>query len=241
VLVQAHVGRLRRLLEPGSDSGLLEQSKAGYRLRAGAGQLDVAAFTELAAQAATSAAAGDAAAACGLYQEALRLWRGDPAADAEALRGHQAVADLLRRRADAVLGYAQAASGLGWHERVIPLLDALGREQPLNERVHARLMVALAGTGQQAAALKVFECLRRRLNEDLGVYPSRELAEAHQRVLRQHIPSAVGENAAVANDQDAMPEAGETAPSAALVGRDDEMALLTGSSSRWPGAAAVRY
>jgi DNA-binding SARP family transcriptional activator/DNA-binding XRE family transcriptional regulator len=237
VLVQAQVSRLRRVLDPGGRGGLLEQGRAGYRLRAGAEQLDVVAFTELAARAATSAAAGDAAAACGLYQASLRLWRGDPAADAEALRGHQVVADLLRRRADAVLGYAEAAFGLGQPERVIPLLDALAREQPLNERVHARLMVALAATGQQAVAIEVFEHLRRRLDEDLGVYPGRELAEAHQRVLRQDIRSAVGENAAVANYQDEMPGAGKTAPSAALVGRDDEMALLTWpscSTGAWP-------
>ncbi len=62
VLVQAHASRLRRTLDPEGRSGLLEQGRAGYRLRAGAGQLDVAAFTELAARATAAAAAGDAAA-----------------------------------------------------------------------------------------------------------------------------------------------------------------------------------
>ena len=70
---------------------------------------------------------------------------GDPAEDVLLLRGDPAVAELARRRAEVVAGYARAASGLGWHERVIPLLEGLARAEPLNERAHARLMVALAG------------------------------------------------------------------------------------------------
>src|SRR6202042_2755328 len=110
----------------------------------------------------TAAASGDAAAACALYAQALELWRGGPAADAGVLRGHPALAGLTRRRADAVLGYADAACGLGWHQRVLPLLEALARDQPLEERAHARLMVALAGAGQQAAAIGSFQDFRRR-------------------------------------------------------------------------------
>jgi tetratricopeptide (TPR) repeat protein/DNA-binding SARP family transcriptional activator len=189
-LVQAHVSRLRRVLDPGGRGGRLEQGAAGYRLRAGSGELDAAAFTELAERAGTAAAAGDAAAACRLYAQSLELWRGEPAADAEVLRGHPAVVGLARRRADAVLGYADAACGLGWHQQVLPLLEALARELPLEERVHARLIVALAGAGQQVAAIEVFEDLRRRLDEELGVRPGAELTEAHQRLLRQDIPPA---------------------------------------------------
>jgi DNA-binding SARP family transcriptional activator/tetratricopeptide (TPR) repeat protein len=196
-LAQAYVSRLRRVLDPGGSGGLLEQGAAGYRLRVSAGELDAAAFTDLAGRAGTAAASGDAAAASALYAQALGLWRGEPAADAEVLRGHPALAGLTRRRADAVLGYADAACGLGWHQRVLPLLEALARDQPLEERAHARLMVALAGAGQQAAAIEVFEDLRRRLSEELGVRPGAEITAAHQRVLRQDIPPASDGNTAV--------------------------------------------
>jgi tetratricopeptide (TPR) repeat protein/DNA-binding SARP family transcriptional activator/DNA-binding XRE family transcriptional regulator len=188
-LVQAHVSRLRRILDPGGRERLLEHSPAGYRLRTGTDELDVMAFTELAGRAGKAAAAGDRAAACELYAQALELWRGEPAADAQVLRGHPAVTGLARRRTDAVLGYADAACELGWHQRVLPLLEALAQELPLEERVNARLMVALAGAGQQAAAIEVFEGLRRRLDEELGVRPGAELTAAHQRVLRQDIPA----------------------------------------------------
>src|SRR5580700_975823 len=76
-LVAAHVSRLRRVLDPAGASGMLGgDGVAGYRLRAGAGGLDVVVFEELARRAGAAAAAGDTAAACGLYEQALGLWRG---------------------------------------------------------------------------------------------------------------------------------------------------------------------
>ena len=246
-LVQAHVSRLRRVLDPGGRGGLLEQGPAGYRLRAGAGELDAAAFAELAGRAGAAAASGDAAAACGLYARALALWRGEPAADAPVLRGHPAVTDLVRRRAEAVLGYADAACGLGWHQRVLPLLEALGREQPLEERIHARLMVALAGAGRQAAAMEAFEALRRRLDEDLGVRPGPELIAAHQRVLRQDIPPAAGGTVAVtarpgtdAGQPSALGMACSLPPdTAAFTGRQAELDRITAAVTETAASGGV--
>jgi DNA-binding SARP family transcriptional activator len=51
-------------------------------------------------------------------------------------------------------------------------------------------MLALAGAGQQAAALAAYEELRGRLDEQLGVAPGPELADAHLRVLPQQLPHA---------------------------------------------------
>jgi DNA-binding SARP family transcriptional activator len=220
-LVAAHVSRLRRVLDPvGGDAVVAGAGAAGYRLRAGAGQLDVVLFAELARQA---AAAGDPAAACGLYERALGLWRGDPAEDVALLRGHPAVAELARRRAEVVAEYARAASALGWHERVIPLLEGLARAEPLNERAHARLMVALAGAGHQAAAITVYEDVRRRLDEELGVHPGAELADAHQRVLRHDVPTG---GPATAPTMPTLPR-----DVAAFTGRDDELRALVAAAA----------
>jgi DNA-binding SARP family transcriptional activator/tetratricopeptide (TPR) repeat protein/transcriptional regulator with XRE-family HTH domain len=234
-LVAAHVSTLRRVLDPaGADGVLARAGAAGWRLRAGARELDVVLFEELARQAGAVAAAGDPAAACGLYEQALSLWRGDPAGDVAVLRGHPAVAELLRRRAEVVAGYAQAAFGLGWHERVIPLLDGLARAEPLNERVHARLMVALAGAGQQAAAVAVYEDLRRRLDEELGVYPGPELAEAHQRVLCQDVPAGEPAAGPVATMRTLPRDV------AAFTGRDAELRRLVAAAAGAAGVVAIR-
>lgn len=195
VLVPANVSRLRQALGTEGRDGLIDQDDAGYRLRAGPETLDVLAFNGLVSQARASALAGQWPAACGLYEQALALWRGDPAGDIEMLEDHLAVTRLLRRRVDAVIGYAEVASELGWHERVIPLLEPLARADPRDERVHARLIVALAGVGQQAAAVQIFDDLRRRLDEEVGFLPGEELAAAYQRVLRQDIPASAAATA----------------------------------------------
>ncbi len=89
-----------------------------------------------------------------------------------------------------VIEYAEAAPSADCHDRVLPRLEALAMAEPLNERVHAHLMIALASTGRQAAALRLHEVLRRRLDEQLGIRPGLELTEAHLRVLRQELHTA---------------------------------------------------
>jgi DNA-binding SARP family transcriptional activator len=120
----------------------------------------------------------------------MNLWRGDPLVDVDlssraspgvTLVRHQLVAVLLR--------YATAAFQLGRHDQVLSLLRAVAVTDPLNELVHAQLMIALAGSGQQAEAIRVYEEVRLLLDRDLGLYPSKELTEAHLRVLRHDIPA----------------------------------------------------
>lgn len=193
-LVQAHVSRLRRLLGPGSpalpQSELLATVGASYRLQAGQAQLDLLDFGRLAAVAREAASGRNDGAACRAYRQALDLWRGEPLADVDLLRGHPAVARLARQRADMVIEYARVASGAGWHERVLGLVRDLANEEPLNEQAHAQLMIALAGCGQQAEALAIYQSICRRLDQELAMTPGPDLAAAHQRVLRQEIVPA---------------------------------------------------
>jgi DNA-binding SARP family transcriptional activator len=193
-LVQAHVSRLRRLLDPGhldcgrqSDRGLLVASGSSYRLQAGPRQLDLLALGELTAQARAIVSRRDEEAACRSYQQALDLWRGEPLANVDLLRGHPGVVRLYRQHAELVTEYARVASSAGWHDRVLGPLHALAAREPLNEQAHAQLMIALAGCGQQAEALAIYQDLCRRLNQELAMPPSPDLADAHLRVLRQDI------------------------------------------------------
>ena len=191
-LVQAHVSRLRRILaadHPPDGVERLCSVGASYRLRIGSGQLDLLRFGQLTADARVAWSAGDHDAACRLYQQAHGLWQGEPLADIDLLHGHPAVAGLARQRAEAVIEYASVASAAGWHGRVLPLLQELAGREPLNEQAHAQLMIALAGCGQQAEALVVYQALRRRLDDELAMLPGPDLAEAHRMVLRQDVPA----------------------------------------------------
>jgi DNA-binding SARP family transcriptional activator/DNA-binding XRE family transcriptional regulator len=179
--VQGYVSRLRKLL---GGSGAVSTSGPCYRLTAGTGQLDLAAFRLLASQARDAVARPDPAAGCDLYEQALRLWRGDVLADVDLVRDHPAAVEAACLRADAVLGYAETALMIGTPARALPRLRELCGLDPLNESAQARLMITLAATGHQASALQVFADLRRRLDAELGIPPSPVLSGAHLQVLK---------------------------------------------------------
>jgi DNA-binding SARP family transcriptional activator/DNA-binding XRE family transcriptional regulator len=179
-MVQSYVSRLRRLL----GETVLASDGTSYRLALTAAELDALEFARLADLARGSAAAGNPAAACRWYDRALQLWRGEPLADVSALRGDPALTELAQQRTAMILDHADAAAAAGWPERVLPQLRELSAREPLDERIHARLMLTLAACGQQAAALSVFDQLRQRLDAELGITPGAELADAHLRILR---------------------------------------------------------
>jgi DNA-binding SARP family transcriptional activator/transcriptional regulator with XRE-family HTH domain len=193
-LVQAYMSRLRKVLQPPdqavSEDGIIESVRGAYRLNLSGQEVDLLAFRDLAARATAARANGDHGRACELYEQAVSLWRGDPLADVDLLSGHPGVTVLRQQLADVLFRYADVASALGEHRRVLPRLRALTAAEPLNEQAHARLMIALAGSGQQAAAIRMYEDLRRRLDQELGLYPGDGLVQAHLRVLRQDIAAS---------------------------------------------------
>jgi DNA-binding SARP family transcriptional activator/DNA-binding XRE family transcriptional regulator len=252
-MVQIYVGRLRRQLDPGRPpgdrGGLLVSSGTRYLLRADARQLDLIAFGRLADRARQAGRRGDAGAACDLYAEALGLWLGEPLADLDLLSAHPAVIGLAGRRADVVADFAETATAAGLHAHALPYLQAAAERDPLDERAHAWLMIALAGTGQQAAALAVYDRLRQRLDAQLGVRPGPVLAQAQERVLRQEVPApraapaqavagaAAGPAPEVVRAPAAPPRQLPRGPGA-FVGREAEFAVLRALAEQ-AGEAAV--
>ena len=250
-LVQAHASRLRRLLKPGqhfgdsdrvaSGAGVIASVGSAYRLSLSREELDLLVFRDLAARAAAAWASGDGAAAAECYDQAVRLWRDDPLADVEALYGHSGVAALRQELVGVLLRYAEVACTMGLHTRVLPRLRALVRADPLNESAHAHLMIALAGCGQQAAAIRVYEGVRSRLDGELGLYPGEELTEAYLRVLRQDTRSR--ETGWVPMPRLASADRAHVAPRQLpagprnFTGRTGELAALSALLEREPGQA----
>ena len=177
------------------------------------------------------------AAACELFGRPLGVWRGEPLGDVALLRGHPVVVGLAGQRAEVVVEYAETASAAGWHDQVLPHLQALAGRDPLNERALACLMIALAGGGKQAAALEVYEQARRRLDDQLGVRPGAGLAAAHTRVLRHDIPLAAPDPGEAGSDSPVIragpPQGAPWAPACQLppavadfTGRSEQVAQL---------------
>ncbi len=184
--LQTLVSRLRRALG-GADA--VAASPAGYRLITGPDEVDALRFERLAAQGAASLRRGDRAAAAPVLDAALALWRTPRLTDALADCGEAVLARAARfddLRLAAVVDHAEATNAPD-----LALLADLASVHPLHEGIGALLMRALATAGRQADALRVYERLRTRLADELGVDPSRELQQTQLAVLRDELTPAV--------------------------------------------------
>ncbi|MEU1181133.1 BTAD domain-containing putative transcriptional regulator [Streptomyces sp. NPDC005820] len=232
-VVRRYVATLRRLLEPGlpprAPGRRLLRRTGGYLLEAETDEVDLLRFRELTRQGRRAAATGRAETAAHRFTRALGEWRGPLAMGIpESVRTHVQFTAVHRELLDTARLAADAALLSGYADPVLPALRAAAAQEPLDEPLHARLVLALAACGLQAEALRAYDDIRRRLGTDLALTPGPELTAAHTRVLRQEVrrsgaPSEAGRPARV-------PSAGEAWASSGaglFVGRKDESERLS--------------
>ena len=184
------ISELRALLEPdrapGEAGALIETRPPGYRILVPPEGLDLAIFERRAEAAGSALAAGDAATAVRLYREALGLWRGEPLADLAFEPFARPVVERLGELRLAVMEQClDAELELGRGAELVPELEGLVSEHPLNERLRGQLMVALYRAGRQPEALEAFRVGRAALVEAFGIEPTPALKELENRVLLQ--------------------------------------------------------
>jgi DNA-binding SARP family transcriptional activator/DNA-binding XRE family transcriptional regulator len=183
-MIQNAISRLRHALEVPGQLPVLATSGCRYQLVAGRCELDLVRYRLLTHAADAARREGESRTAWDLYDRALALWADDPVADIELLQSSPAITALRAQHAGVVADYADDASSKGRHARVLPHLLTLTQRELYDERAHACLMIALAGTGNPAAALAVYDRVRVRLDSDLGLAPGPFLTQAQARVLR---------------------------------------------------------
>jgi DNA-binding SARP family transcriptional activator len=178
--IQVYVSALRKAFGEARD--ILETRGSGYLLHGETGQLDLHEFERLLARARTE----DPGARAATLRSALSLWRGDPLSDLAYepfVEPEAARLDALRLLA--VEDRIEADLELGRGPEVVPELETLVAERPLQERPRAQLMLALYRAGRQGDALDVFREGRRLLDEELGLEPGQRLRELERAILRQ--------------------------------------------------------
>ena len=170
--LQSLVSRARRAL---GSADSVEQSAAGYRLAVAPDDVDALRFERL-------IASGD-------VESALPLWRGAALADVGEFAAPyaQRLTDL---RLHATTDWLARELGAGRAAAHVTELESLAAGNPLNEKVTALLMRALAATGRQAEALAAYESLRARLADELGIDPSAQVQDVHLEVLRGKVSPA---------------------------------------------------
>ena len=139
-----------------------------------------------------------------------------PTGRAAALDHQELRLQLIEERMDAEL-----AAGVG--PQLIDELAALSRRFPYRERLVQQLMTAMQSGGQRVAALRVYQQLRRRLVDDIGIEPSQALQDLERQILDEVGPPDSPQG------QDQSEHLTTNAPSSqsyGLVGRSDDLEAL---------------
>ena len=212
--LQKYVGSLRRLLEPtvparGSGSCLQRRGSA-YLFAAEPGVLDLVRFRELVEAGRTHRQPG---VALDHYVRALGLWHG-PAGDGLVVRSSADFTALNLEFLGVCVAAAELAVAQDQPGLVLPALQRAAGMAPLDEKVQAALVTVLAAAGQQAKALSVFQTVRARLVDELGIDPGPALSSAHRQLLAQR-PVPAGRPGPVTGP-----------PVDPIVGRAEELAMI---------------
>jgi DNA-binding SARP family transcriptional activator/tetratricopeptide (TPR) repeat protein len=239
-VLSTYVSALRQLLRLSCRDDLprLPYLDAGYRLEVASGDLDLLMFDDLAERGRQALSDADAVSAARLLNQALALWRGQPAEDVIVDSETDTVlAGLTERRLLAEESRTEAELALGNDLALIARLRLLVAAHPLRERMWGQLMTALYRTGQRAGALAVYQQLRGHLVEELGVEPGPPLRELHQQILAGDTLGAPSPAALVTR---AVPPRQLPPDVSHFTGRADELDRLdAGARSHGPAAITV--
>ncbi|MEV6521546.1 BTAD domain-containing putative transcriptional regulator [Longispora sp. NPDC051575] len=194
-VVQAYVGRLRRVLEPGraprGTARVLAFTDGGYLLRLAPGQLDLDEFHADLALGRGLLGGGDLPGAADAFRRALDRWTGPALAglpDGPQLGRERARLEESRVQAFEELAAVELA--LGRPAGVIAQLTELTAGHPTRERLCELLMTALCQAGRPADALTAYHGLRHSLVGLTGLDPGPAVQRLHQRILTGAEPGA---------------------------------------------------
>ena len=179
--VQTLVSMIRREL-----GDIIKQAGGGYVLEVDAAAIDAVRF-ENEVRSALPTVETDPEKAATVLRNALAMWRGHPYADIDSRAVLEPEITRLRElRLTALEARIDADLALGRHRELTGELEALTVEHPLREKFRAQHMLALYRSGRQTEALRGFERTRSYLADEIGITPSKELADLEQRILDQN-------------------------------------------------------
>jgi predicted ATPase/DNA-binding SARP family transcriptional activator len=180
--LQSHVSALRQLL--GRER--LELCPGGYRVAVSPTELDSLLFKDDVVTGRAAIASGSFGAGLAALERGLGRWRGSSFADvAGAGWTVSASAGLEEERNAAIEDALEARLAIGLVQEVCVLAEEAVSDEPYRERRWAALMLALYRSGRQADALRCYQRVRQMLAEELGIEPSRHLAQLENDVLSQ--------------------------------------------------------
>jgi DNA-binding SARP family transcriptional activator/tetratricopeptide (TPR) repeat protein/type II secretory pathway predicted ATPase ExeA len=256
--VHRHIGELRRRFEP--ELGRREVGRwllptsSGYRVAVDATNFDLLQFRSLLREAENLAqASGDSA--TGAMAQVLEVGCAAPGDD--SLRDMPRFVAVEEERVRAAIRAADIALAAGRPGEVLPGLRAIAGAHPFDELLQARVVDCLSGSGRSADALALFDHIRVRLRDELGIDAGAALTQAQSNALAvpavstpaRAEPAAHVDSAAAVTPPSQLPLpppgfAGRHAVLAALhdaVGAEPRPVLITGMAGVGKTTFALRY
>ncbi|HEY6739416.1 MAG TPA: BTAD domain-containing putative transcriptional regulator, partial [Actinopolymorphaceae bacterium] len=223
VLPRLHlqVHRLRRALD-GLEN--LTHAHGTYTLDVCPGDLDTREFESLVTESEEAAARHDLEAAAAHLRRALTLWQGRPFEDFEDI-------DVVRSEASRLTELEVAAReelyalelARGRQTEILDELREFADRHPLRERSHLLLMATLAATGRRGEAATVFDAVRERMAEELGLEPGTAITEMAEVITAGKDPRTLVRHATGVDEAQSL---AVFPPAPAVVGRQAELEHL---------------
>ncbi|MER0243921.1 AfsR/SARP family transcriptional regulator [Streptomyces sp. 796.1] len=190
--LQTYIGIIRRIMAEGTRTSVKHVAASrlmtdgnSYVLRVEDDEWDKPAFHRLVRISRAAIAHDDAAQAERLMRMGLSCWHGPPLGNVKIGR---VLAPHAERLCELHLGarelLVESLLRTGRAQEAVEEATELTVEHPYHENLHAQLMRALYGSGRRAAALDVYQRLRTRMGDDLGISPSPTVNTLHHVMLQ---------------------------------------------------------
>ncbi|WP_416972974.1 AfsR/SARP family transcriptional regulator [Streptomyces sp. 4F14] len=188
--LHVYISQLRKLLRARcSGDSHVETRAPGYVLRKGHDEIDAHLFPQLVDTGRSLLREKRLDRAAEQFEAALDLWRGPalghggsgPAANGPIIDGFSTWLAEVRLECQEML--AECRLQLGRHREAVGTLYALIAENPMRESFYRQLMLALYRSERQADALKVYQSVRKTLNDEMGLEPGRPLQDLQRAIL----------------------------------------------------------
>jgi DNA-binding SARP family transcriptional activator len=183
--IQICISGLRRIFADTGRSDAIATRASGYQLSIGVDELDITRFAQLVAEARQLADRQLPAEAADELGAALALWRGPALMGVASDVAQRAALQLDEQRLVALEERLRLDLMLNRHDEIIGELYDLVEREPLRERLHGTLMLALYRAGRQAEALDCYRRMRTILVDELGMDPSKDLQQLEAAILAQ--------------------------------------------------------
>ena len=194
--LQGHIARLRRSIDertsgvPARD--ILRTSGSGYLLDIDAQNVDALRFTRTVRGVGNDTVRDMSEQAIAQLSRALGMWSGPALADTGQgliCRTARAKLDEIKLIAEELLIEAKLRHSR--HREAVPHLQQLLTQYPLRERFCEQLMLALYRSGRQADAIDIYNQVRTRLRDELGLEPGPGMRDRLGEILHQDKALAV--------------------------------------------------